>query len=162
MSLTPGTWGFVKILLTCGSTNWNSSTCSHCLRYLWVRLFGRLCFFPQGQQQQQQPLVQAAAAGWVSVLLGAMVTWGEWEQQAVNNWQGVCYTDGLLALSKLSWVLTQIQSHFRIRKWSNNVLWCSDGIWILFIYCHDTAHGQVSVSDYPSVDSCRWLVRLLK
>lgn len=44
--------------------------------------------FPTRQQQVQ--------SCWPSFsLLGAMVTSGEWERWAVNNWRSVCYTEGL-------------------------------------------------------------------
>ena len=46
-----------------------------------------------------------------------MVTSGEWEHWAVNNWRGVCYTIGLLVLSKVSWVPAQARRGFGSRKW---------------------------------------------
>lgn len=89
--------------------------------------------FPQGSSRR-------FGSNWLGFsVLGAMVTSGEWEHQAVNNWRGVCNTDGLLALSKVSWALTQIPSNSRIRKWSNRVHWWN----LAFTYgCCDTWAGE--------------------
>lgn len=91
----------------------NRSTCSQ-LSEVCVCLC-ELVVFPTRQQQQQQ---QVPGCWLTFSLMGAMVTSGEWEHSAVNNWRGVCYTVGPLAPSKVSCVPAQTLICFRISKQS--------------------------------------------
>lgn len=101
--------------------------------------------FPTGLQQQ-------VPGCWLSFsLLGAMVTSGEWERWAVNNWRGVCYGIGLLALTKVSWVPPQTLLCFWIRKWQLRVLMVSlkhaQSLTITALPCQEYSHSHIKPKD---------------
>lgn len=88
-----------------GSDNKVGSTRCHRLRCVWG-------------SQWSGGVSHRAAAGLLLAKFqsaGCYGYCGEWEHWAVNNWRAVCFAAALLALSKVSWVPTQVgnRSHRR-------------------------------------------------